>query len=248
MTRSSSTHSGSPSRTGATGKQRILEANDEWLRERWRMADAEKAAGNLQHFPKWYFDEATDRQRSRLAEEGVSIARSATKGQHSDVIGLFEEPDDDDIEKLRFFGVTLKGPLLNQTRARHEVAKLHADPEKQRAWLMRPASALQKEFYRFIGEKLPAGLTFEQAEAKMHDALESMTEALQDDWSALESLIDEFDDREFRSDVEIRKPSIEDIRAAIAALKAEGKDMDDPYEVAYKLLEMKPALSRAGRV
>ena len=67
-TRSSSTRSESSSRSGSTGKQRILEANDEWLRERWRMADAEKAAGNLQHFPKWYFDEATDRQRSRLAE------------------------------------------------------------------------------------------------------------------------------------------------------------------------------------
>jgi len=132
-TRSSLTLSESPSRSGSTGKQSILEANDEWLRERWRMADAEKAAGNLQHFPKWYFDEATERQRNRLSDEGVSIGRSAAKGQHSDVIGLFEEPDSEDVEKLKFFGVTLKGPLLNQTRARHEVAKLHADPEKQRA-------------------------------------------------------------------------------------------------------------------
>jgi hypothetical protein len=245
-TRSSSTRSESPSRSGSTGKQRILEANDEWLRERWRMADAEKAAGNLQHFPNWYFDEATDRQRNKLAEQGVSIARSATKGQHSDVIGLFEEPDDEEIEKLRFFGVTLKGSLLNQTRARHEVAKVHADPEKQRAWLMRPASALQKEFYRFIGEKPPAGLTFEQAEAKMHNVHESMTEAQQDEWSTLESLIDDFEDREFRNDVEIRKPSIADIRAAMAALKAEGAEFEDPYEVAEKLLKIKPALARAS--
>jgi hypothetical protein len=233
-------------RSSTRSKEAILQANEEWLRERWRMADAEKAGGKLQHFRKWYFEGATDRQRNRLAKDGVSIASSATKGQHSDVIGLFEEPDTADIEKLKFFGVTLKGPLLNQTRARHEAAKLDTDPEKQRAWLRRPATALQREFYRFIGEKPPAGLTFEQVEAKMHVAFESMPEAQRDEWSALESLIDEFEDREFRSDVEIRKPSIADIRAAMAALKSDGGQIDDPYEIAEKLLEMKPALARAS--
>jgi hypothetical protein len=231
-------------RRAVNEKQRIYEANEEWLRERWRMADAEKAAGVLQHFPKWYFDETTERQRDRLTREGVSMARSATKGRCSDVIGLFEEPDSEDAEKLKFFGVTLKGALFNQTRARHEIAKLDADPERQRAWLMRPASPFQKEFYRFIGEKPPAGVTYDQAEAKMRDALGSMAEAQQEEWSALESLIDEFEDREFRSDVEIRKPTIADIRAAMGALKAEGGQIDDPYEIAEKLLEMKPALAR----
>ena len=50
---------------------------------------------------------------------------------------------------------------------------------------MRPASAIQKEFYRFIGEKPPAGLTHEQADAKMRGSLETMTEAQQDEWSAV---------------------------------------------------------------
>lgn len=233
---------------GSTSKQRVLEANEQWLRERWRMAEAGKVAGNFQHFQKWYFDEATDRQRNRLAEDRISITRGATKGQHSDVIGLFKEPDGEDIEKLKFFGVSLKGPLRNQTRARHEVAKLNSDPEKQRAWLTRPASAIQKEFYRFIGGKPPAGLTHEQAEAKMSEAMETMTEAQQDEWSTLENLTEEFDDREFRDDAEIRKPSPADIRSAMAALKAEGKEIDDPYEIAKKLLEIKPALARAGTV
>ncbi len=242
----SSTAGGSASRGGSTGKQRILEANEQWLRERWRMADNEKAAGNLQHFPNWFFDEATDRQRNRLAGDGVKLTRSASKGQHSDVIGLFEEPDSEDLDKLKFFGVTLKGPLLNQTRTRHEVAKLDSDPEKRRAWLTRPASAIQKEFYRFIGEKPPAGLTCEQAEARMNDAQETMTDAQQDEWSALENLIEEFEDRELRSDLEIRKPSPADIRSAMAALKAEGKEFDDPYEIAEKLLKVKPTLRRAN--
>ena len=245
-TGSTSARSGSSSK-GSTGKQRIIEANQEWLRERWRLADAEKAAGNLRHFPKWFFDEATDRQRNRLAEDGVTITRSASKGPHSDVIGLFEEPDSEDIDKLKFFGVMLKGPLLNQTRARHEVAKLDSDPEKQRAWLTRPASAIQKEFYRFIGEKAPAELTCEQAEARMNEAQETMTEAQQDEWSALENLIQEFEDRELRNDLEIRKPSPSDIRSAITALKAEGKAFDDPYEIADKLQAIKPALVRATK-
>lgn len=239
---------GSSARDGSTGKQRILEANEPWLRERWRMADAENATGTPQHFPKWYFDEATDRQRDRLAADGVRLTRSASKGQHSDVIGLFEDPEGEDLDKLKFFGVTLKGPLLNQTRARHEVAKLDSDPEKQRAWLARPASAMQKEFYRFIGEKPPAGLTCEQADARMSDAQETMTEAQQDEWSTLENLIEEFEDRELRSDLEIRKPSPADIRAAMGALKAAGGAFDDPFEIAEKLLEIKPALRRAGTI
>jgi hypothetical protein len=49
-TRSTSSRSGSESRGGPTGKQRILEANQQWLTERWRMADSEEAAGNLRHF------------------------------------------------------------------------------------------------------------------------------------------------------------------------------------------------------
>lgn len=231
---------------GSTGKQRILDANQEWLRERWHMANAEKAAANIQHFPKWYFDDATDSQRYRLEQDGVRITPEATKGQVSDIIGLFVEPDPEELEKLKFFHVTLKGPLRNQTRAKHEAARLDADPEKHRAWLQRPATAFQKEFYRFIGEKPPSGLTYEQANVKMAASSDSLTEQQRDEWDAFESLIDEFEDREFRSDMDIRKPTAADIRSAMAALKADGKEFDDPCEVAEKLLEMKPALARAG--
>ncbi|MGQ0751611.1 MAG: hypothetical protein ACT4PS_13840 [Betaproteobacteria bacterium] len=230
----------------ASREQRIIDANMDWLRERWRMADAEKAAGNLVHFPKWYFDDATDRQRSRLEQDGVNVSGNPTKGQASDIIGLFQDPETDLLEKLKFFDITLKGPLLNETRVRHEAAKLDSDPAKQSAWAQRPASALQKEFYRFIGERPPARLTFQQAEAYIGEAMEKLSEQQQAEWDAFESLMDEFEDREFRSDVEIRKPTPADIRAAMAALKAGGQDFDDPFDVAEKLLEMKPSLARAG--
>jgi len=235
---SSSRTAAAPQQT-AGGKQSVLQANESWLRERWHAAKAQP-----QQFPHWYWEEATDKQRARLAKEGVSIPSSCSKGQHSDVIGLFVDADPEDLDMLKFFGIALKGAQRNETRAKHEVAALNADPEKQRAWRSRPANPLHREFYRFLGERPPTGLTVEQAEARMRDADDALTEAQRDEWDAIENMVDEFEDREFRSDVEIRKPSPADIRAAIAALKADGKDADDPYELAEKLLAMKPTLAR----
>lgn len=236
----------SSSTDDSTDRQRILDANRRWLEERWNLAKTEKAAGQLKHFPHWWFDEPTQRQRERLQRDGVALSGTVTKGQLSDIIGLFEEPEADVLAKVKFFGVSLKGIEANQTRVRHEATKLDQHPDKVQLWLKRPASPIQKEFYKFIGEKAPRRLTYEEAEAKRDAALEALSEAHQDEWSAFESLVEEFEDREFRSDVEIRKPSPADIRAAMAALKAEGKvTIDDPYEVAEKLLDMKPGLARS---
>jgi hypothetical protein len=244
--RSPSARAQSSQGSSASSKQRTIDANMEWLRERWRMADAENKAGSLVHFPKWYFDDATDNQRRRLEQDGVNVSGNATKGQASDIIGLFVKPESDLLEKLKFFGITLKGALLNETRVRHEAAKLDADPDKERAWSQRPASAVQKEFYRFIGEKPPVRVTFGQAEAYIDEALEKMPEQQQEEWYAYESILDDFDDSDFRSDMDIRKPTPGDIRLAMAALKAEGKPFDSSTDVAEKLLEMKQALARDG--
>lgn len=230
-----------------SAKQRALEANRAWLDERWRMAEAERAAGELKHFPRWFFEEPTERQRERLQRDDVKVSGNATKGQLSDIIGLFVEPDADELERLKFHGISLKGPLRNETRARHEIAKAEADPEKARAWLLRPATAVQREFFRFIGEKPPAGLTAEQAEAKKRATLDAMTDEQADEWFEFENLIDMFSDSEFRADVEIKKPTPGDIRAAMLALKGEGKAFDDPYDIAEKLLDMKPALERTSK-
>lgn len=226
------------------GKQRVIEENEPWLRDRWRLAKAEQESGALKVFPKWYFDDPTDRQLARLEAEGINISSGASKGQVSDYIGLFVDPEPDELEMLKFFDVQLKGPMRNQTRARHEIALIEADPEKQRAWRTRPADPLQKEFYRFIGSKPPAGVTFEQAAGKMSETLHTLTEAQQDEWADIENMVEEFDDREFRADVEIRRPSAADVRSAMTALKSEGKDPTDPYAVADKLRDLKPSLAR----
>lgn len=211
------------------------------------MARTEKAAGNLQSFGTWYFDAPTERQIERLKRERISIHAGATKGEVSDVIGLFVEPDDEDLEKLNFFDVKLQGALRNQTRARHEVAKLDSEPKNEMASARRPATAMQKEFYKFIESKPPVGLTYEQAEKAIGEALEVMPEPKSEEWDSFESLVSDFDDRDFRGDVGIRKPTIAEIRKAVDALKVENKERDDvydPYIVAEKLLEIKPSLAR----
>src|SRR5574340_926043 len=71
----------------SSGKQRLLDANKAWLEERWRMAEAEKRAGTLKLFPGWFFDPPTDRQRERLARDGVRFSGDATKGQLSESSG-----------------------------------------------------------------------------------------------------------------------------------------------------------------
>ena len=244
QTRSSGSSTGSG--RAISSRQAVLDANMPWLRERWHAAETEEKSGTYKLFPKWYFDDASDRQRDRLARDGLRLSSGASKGQHSDAIGLFEPPEPEALEILKFFDIALKGPLRNETRARHEVAKILADPEKQRAWLARPAEPLQREFYRFIETKPPAGLTFEQAENKMREVLPTLKEQQQDEWADFSNIVEEFDDREFRADVEIKKPSPTDIRTAMAALKAEGKAADDPYEIADKLRSLKPSLSRQG--
>lgn len=226
-------------------KRRILDANMTWLQERWNMADATHAAGTPVHLPEWYFDAATDRQRDRLLRDGLSVSGIPNKGQASDIIGLFEPPDDEEaVDKLKFFGVLPKGEQLNQTRVRHELAMLESDPSKEEAWRNRPATPWQRECYRFLGEKPSTGVTFAQAEAKFDEAFRALPQEKQDEWSQFEDVVEEFEDSEARKDMDIKKPTLADIRIAMAEMRAAGKDPTDAFEVAEYLIESKPSLAR----
>ena len=62
-----------------------------WLKERWDRVQHEKDSGVLRTVSQWYFDEATERQLSRLKRIGLKLnTEQITKGQASDIIGLFE--------------------------------------------------------------------------------------------------------------------------------------------------------------
>lgn len=237
----------------AIAAQGVLNRNLDWLQQRWKVAEAERQAGQLKSVPPWFFDEPTDRQLDRLEREGVRVTRgNLTKGKASDVIGLFEEPDGEDLEKLRFF----KGPTkdMNQTRARHEVARLMADAETREAWENRPPDPMLKEEMRLYGLSVPKGATHvrcvELREARRTELEEkdpTKLEQLYAQWGAYESLMDEFSDREFREDYEIKELTFALVKQAADAVHARGTPWEDidPGDVADKLKELKPELDTA---
>ena len=58
----------------------------------------------------------------------------------------------------------------------------------------------------------------------MPKLLETLSEEKQNEWDCIEGLLVDFQDREFLADAGMRKPTISDIREAVAALKS-GRDV-----------------------
>lgn len=226
--------------------ERRLDENMPWLSERWAAARREGAGRTQSHFPSWYFEDSTQRQHARASALDVSLPPSASKGQFSDVIGLFDDADEDDLEKLAFFGVKLTGSNRNASRARHEVSLLDADPESAQRWAARPPSKLQKEFFRFAGVKAPPALTAVSADVVIKNELKRLPAEQSDSWDAFTHVVDEFNDPDFREGEGIRKPSLSDLRAAFQALAARqgGHDYPDAGTVADYLLMQKPELAK----
>lgn len=189
----------------------------------------------------------TEFQAKRLEEDGRKYSERLTKGQASDLIGLDEPPDEDKLEILRFFKQPLRG--MNETRARHEIALLFQDEANRKAWEDRPATARQKEFFRFFGTKPSAGLLKREADQQITERLKQAQDSddpLANQWRTYDGLLDDFDDPDFREGFGIRKPGVSAIRKAIDALIAEGRTWDDldSDSVAERLVEMNPDLER----
>lgn len=232
---------------------RKFNANKEWLQERWSDAAQKQRAGDTSAFPHWYFDAVTEAQLRRIKEEGLDVSQGAplTKGQASDVIGLFEPPEEGDAEVLKFFKVPVAE--MNQTRARIEAPKLLADPEKAEAWRKRPADAMQKECLRFYGLSIPKGLTYPDAEGLIsrHEVTLGREESpLLDDWENYRRILEELADRETCEEYGLKKPSAAVIRTAVEVLRSEGKTMealaDDLDVLAERIIRLKPELERAS--
>lgn len=232
-----------PKRSAA---ERRLDENMPWLSERWSAARAEDAAHTRSRFPSWYFEDSTQRQHARADALGVILSSAASKGQFSDVIGLFDDADEDDLDKLVFFGIKLTGANRNASRARHEISLLDADPDSAQRWAARPPSKLQKEFFRFVSVKAPPGLTAISADALIGKELKQLPARDSDSWNAFTHVVDEFKDPEFREGEGIRKPALSDLRTAFQALAARQGDNDypDAGTVAEYLLLQKPELAK----
>lgn len=232
-------------RSSVSREQRILDENLPWLRERWQAAQ-EIDEGDTSIFPKWYFDDATEAQLRRIEETGLTISGGTpTKGQASDIIGLFEPVEEEHAEMLKFFGISVGG--MNQSKARHQVALLQRDPANVERWETRPASQIEREFYRFVGLKAPKGLTHKQAEKDSYDSPEGVPEEKIEEWQVYSDVWDSLCDADTRADYGIKKPSLALFRDAWTQLRAEGVstgDLEDLDALVDRLLELKPELNR----
>lgn len=192
----------------------------------------------------WYHDPVTEAQLNRLKEDGIKLpGRPITKGQASDLIGLGEPPEPKQLEILKFFKVTGL-PLKHQSLAQIEIDRIFSDPEKYEQWKNRPATQLQKEYYRYFGLPIPKGLTASEAESTMSS--HELTEEQQDEWFSYEDIVDEFQDKDFREVYDLKKPPISVIRQAIAQHTAKGDRLTDlsADDLIDTLLEIKPDLEK----
>lgn len=197
--------------------------------------------------PVLFFDPMTQFQSKRLDDDGRSHSRHLTKGQASDLIGLSEQADEDQLEVLRFSKRPSRG--MNQSRARHEIALLIQDESARSAWEGHPMTARQKDFFRFFGVRTSAGLLNRDADQLIAGRIQTARaegDPLFDQWSAYEGLLDDFDDADFRDGYGIKKTPIAAIRNAINASLAEGKSWDDLDNdtVGERLLDVNPNLER----
>lgn len=234
----------------AAGNKRVLkklEDNMPWLEERWESAKHQKDGSAV--LPDWFSDPVTSRQLEKLKELGVEVSKkNINKGRASDLIGLFYPYDDEDVQKLKYFKIPLSG--LSQSKARHELSKIPVETMHFEGWKDRPATALDREYLRFFKLTAPKGMTQRQAEdirSRHQSELPDSQQSRIDEWDHFEMMFEDFQDKDFRSDYELKTVSIKDFKAATLALMREGeKFMDfDSGQVADKLLEIMPQLEKS---
>lgn len=177
---------------------------------------------------KWRTDLATERQIARLqeimAEGGHRIPKGLTKGQASDAIGMFEEPEEEELEQLRFFKVPDVGSL-SQTEARWALQSVFETPGNAEKWASRPATAAQKDQIKFFSGTVAKGLIAKDAAQQISD-LEEANPELYDRWDNLRSAYDELVEREAREDFDIKKFTWAQFHSVVTSLEKEGLTPD----------------------
>ena len=223
--------------------------NSGWVGEKWKVAAQEKKAGNLRTTKPWHFDPVTEPQITKLAELGLKAkGRKLLKGEASDVIGLFYKPDQEDLEVLKFFKVPTKG--FNQSRAKYEVAKLFSEESNIDKFNTRPATQLQREFFRFFKKTFPKGSDTIVAQEIIDTFLKNSGEHNEETWDHYCDLYEEVNDPDFRELYDLKSISFKNYRDAITELVQAGKtlvdenDGIDEDDVAEMLLKLKPELEK----
>lgn len=199
---------------------------------------------------EWRFEAASDKQLRYLTElaedEDLSIPRSLTKGQASDAIGVFHEADEEEIAQLKFLKVPSPG-RLNQTEARVKLYELLSDPANLEQWQNRPASSEQKDQIRFLGGKVPKGLSHPDAQEVVKKLVNS-NEALSDRWDDLRMAYDDTVDPDSRDLYDIKKFSWKQFCDVVEQMESAGKELSeitsDEEKIYEALLQKNPALEK----
>jgi len=122
----------------------------------------------------WRNEPATEAQEKRMEEDGIAFSENITKGEASDLIGSLVDPEEEQIEILKFFRVP-GFDHLNQTEARKKISEIFSDPGKAAKWESRPASKHQKEIYEFFNITVVRGLTYNEAQTIIDALFEDET-------------------------------------------------------------------------
>ena len=115
----------------------------------------------------------------------------------------------------------------------------------------KPAHPWDKEFFKFFGLPVPNGLTSGQAEkiiAEHRKKLEIEDKVALEEWAAYEEICEQFDDADFRSELELKKVSDKVLKEALEALKRDGDTMRSLAanidRVVTKVIALKPDLAK----
>lgn len=239
-----------PSRVSTSAKRSSQKENQEldtkWLSERWNEIESLKKQNKPNIVAGWYFDEATTSQIAKLNECNIKAPKAKLlKGQASDLIGLNQPPEEDEIEILKFFKIPTKG--VKQTKARHLIGHLFLSEENKQKWSERPANPIQKECIRYFKIKIEGPITFVKADEHISEHLNNLPE---EDinlrtWSAFESAYDELSDKEAREDYGIKKPTTNLLLKTIQTIISGGKAPEeiDTDEIAEHIIESNPEMA-----
>jgi len=112
-----------------------------------------------------------------------------------------------------------------------------------------PADADQKIFFKFFGLLIPRGLTTEQAKQTINEHREKLSvhdPSQLEEYYAYMGILEEFDDKEFRSSYEVKKTSNDILNEALYQLKQEGNTYADLdiQDVVDRVIKLKPELER----
>lgn len=207
----------------------------------------------------WREDPATKAQLTRLRGDGLPVRKGMTKGEASDLIGTSESPDEHDLAVLKFFKVP-RSEIPHQTAARQRIQSLFEDPENVKRWENRPATAEQKDMFKFFKREVPRGLTYRDAQRII--AEEFTDEDLLFEWDdlqdqeaeredAFEDAYEQLDEIRKEEEYPLKKVPKKLFRQVAEEMEAAGSEIDayDLEEGGFfdRVLELKPDLAKKPR-